>query len=236
MSTMEPYGEITKLPFDVIYQVMLYLDPKSLSEVMQIPSNAFRQVCEDNSFWNQRIKIDFPDILDFYEPNNARMWWIVRSLGTRVQLRLDIQIDLHSYIDPFWGKYQNNPETDQIIIDYFREMYLDKFNIFYNKEASKNGIRGRIFSKEVIILIKDDALIAYVKPQKVDGEFIPLQQKEQRLVEESFRDLFDYDEFNYENSFSDLYEEIFGVEYRTHNEIETGSTFCFRVSRTLNIG
>jgi len=141
------------LSYDVTFQYMLKMDARTLQNACNI-SKMHAEICNDNSFWVQKIDRDFPDINGYYDTTEAKKAWILCTVGRRFTFSINLEIHLIYQIGnnprryPTYIKKSQIPESEEVY-NYARntiEPYLAKeIKILYPSISKKLfGVSSKI--------------------------------------------------------------------------------------------
>lgn len=100
--------------YDTIFEVMLKLGPRDLQNACRV-DRIHSDVCDDNNFWVQKIKRDYPKIEGHYDYQQAKKTWILCTVGHRFEFDICLNVELY-YLGREEGKEQTliedkNPEN-----------------------------------------------------------------------------------------------------------------------------
>lgn len=209
---------LEELPYELAYKYMLYLDWKSLQNMCRL-NKTYTEICRDNYFWNSKIEVDFPEIIGNYDRSDAKQWWIHCTVSARCFVYLQTQVDFKpinfgedSYYDNKWQQYQGDNYINEELLKYYKEGVMRSFDKMYRKNASPDLPKVNV-SKRILLFIKNgNILVGYIRFKKVGGKVRKLGEMEKEACQETFQDIFDYEDFNNED-ITFHYSKLFGPRY-----------------------
>lgn len=163
----QPEIELSDLSYDVVFEYMLKMDPKTLQQACQI-SRIHADVCSDNNFWIQKINRDFPDINGHYDVTNAKKNWTLCAVGHRFSCYLYLGVSAY-YQDVNIVDYNVRFPEDKEAIDYISDLIdreaIERITSVYKLYSGDNEGCIRL-SNQIIYYVEDGQIVLYLRNSK----------------------------------------------------------------------
>lgn len=167
------------LPYEVIFQYMIHLDPKELQEACNI-NPAYKSVCDDAGFWRAKIDKDYPGYsVNCSRPtettSSLKQCWIKLYMGTKFEVETSMKVN-RSF------EYRFKRVTKKVV-ETHEEPVID--NEEFRKNVEEMATKNYPKFKDSIQIDSSDQRLSSSFACKMQGEklhFILIKMKDQRPV------------------------------------------------------
>lgn len=175
----------------------LKLDGDKLRELCK-SNEEYSQICQNQDFWNLKIKRDYPEIIGRYPKNEAKQYWILCEVGARIELKLCTQytrtvLNKNINIDQY-GSYTDSDICDKVILDFYEQIYSSSFansSSFIGSSFTSSLFIG-LLSDTKLIFIQDDSIIFYIRKKTQNDIISRFREDEIRSLQKDLIAMFNH--------------------------------------------